>query len=219
MRRSLESLASALFHVKALQFGAFKLKLHDAQPSAPLSPIYFNLRTPDNPKAGPLGADEVRQVAGALITVIASDQIVFDGIAGIPNAGLPFVAGMQEIANGTLQVVKLQKKEEEGRRWIDHVTGKGGLHRGARVLMIDDVVTGAESKLESIKVLRKAGFIVEDLLIVIDREQGGRKLVEKEGVFVHRVFTLTDLVGFYQSKGWISMEKYNEVLKYLGITS
>ncbi len=219
MRRSLESLASALFHVKALQFGAFKLKLHETQPQAPLSPIYFNLRTPDNPKAGPLGADEVRQVAGALIMMIASDQIVFEGIAGIPNAGLPFVAGMQEIANGTLQVVKLQKKEEGGRRWIDHVTAKGGLHRGARVLMIDDVVTGAESKLESIKVLRKAGFIVEDLLIVIDREQGGRKLVEKEGVFVHRVFTLTDLVGFYQSKGWISMEKYNEVLKYLGITS
>jgi len=214
MRRFLELLAVSLFHKRAIQFGSFRL------PSSAVSaPIFFNLRTPENPKPGPLGLDEIRQIAGVLISVISTDNIVFDGVAGIPNAGVPFVEGMQEIANGLLQVVRLEKKETEGVRAIDHVTKKGGLHRGARVLLVDDVVTSAQSKLESIRVLRKAGFVVEDLLVVIDREQGGRKLVEKEGVFVHRVFTLTDLASFYQSKGWISMDKYNEVLTYLGITS
>jgi uridine monophosphate synthetase len=219
MRRPLELLAVSLFHKKALQFGSFRLPLHDKQPLAPLAPIYFNLRTPDNVKPGPLGIDEIRHIAGALISVIATDGIVYEGVTGIPNAGVPFVDGMQEIANGTLQVVHLEKKTEGGVRAIDHVTKKGGLHRGARVLMIDDVVTSAQSKIESIRVLRKAGFIVEDLLVVIDRQQGGRRLVEQEGVFVHRVFTLTDLVSFYQSKGWVSMEKSQEVLKYLGVTS
>ena len=32
----------------------FRLKLHEKTPLAPLSPIYLNLRTPDNPKPGPL---------------------------------------------------------------------------------------------------------------------------------------------------------------------
>ena len=39
-----EGLARALFACGAVKFGAFKLKLHQTNPDAPLSPIYFNMR-------------------------------------------------------------------------------------------------------------------------------------------------------------------------------
>ena len=55
-------LADELFDLGAIQFGNFKLKLHEKNPNAPLSPIYLNLRTPDNPKPGNLTLKIVAQI-------------------------------------------------------------------------------------------------------------------------------------------------------------
>lgn len=61
-----EDLALKLFDIGAVQFGEFKLKLHEKNPDAPLSPIFFNFRTPDNPKPGPL-TDEVLDLVGKVV--------------------------------------------------------------------------------------------------------------------------------------------------------
>ena len=63
-------LAQLLFKVGAIKFGAFKLKLHEKDPDAPLSPIYLNLRTdrhPENP--GPL-TDEMMNLIGSLFRLM-----------------------------------------------------------------------------------------------------------------------------------------------------
>ncbi len=49
MNKAQERLAERLFNEDVIKFGGFKLKLHEKNPEAPLSPIFFNLRTEDNP--------------------------------------------------------------------------------------------------------------------------------------------------------------------------
>ena len=49
MNKAQERLAERLYEEEVIKFGNFKLKLHGKNPEAPLSPIFFNLRTEDNP--------------------------------------------------------------------------------------------------------------------------------------------------------------------------
>lgn len=213
IQRPLQPLASALFHAKAVQFGAFRLKQHETQPDAPLSPIFFNLRTPENPKPGPLDRTILKTIAEAFLEEMKS--LDYDGICAIPNAGTPFAQALREIQGGDLQVVEVGKHEGETTRRITQVLRKGGLSHGARILLIDDVITGADTKLEAMAALRAAGFIVTDLLVVVDRQQSGTQRLAVEGVKVHCLFTLTELLAFYQYKGWISEAKSAEVQAYL----
>ena len=76
----------------------FRLKLHEKHPDAPLSPIFFNLRTPDNPKPGPLTPDIV-ELAALCMHHVAQTQCTgdFNAVVGIPNAGDPFAEALASI--------------------------------------------------------------------------------------------------------------------------
>ena len=70
----------------AVRFGAFRLKLHEQQPDAPLSPIYINLRVL---RSYP---DAVDASVDVLAELIAAHQLGFDLYADLPTAATPFVA-------------------------------------------------------------------------------------------------------------------------------
>ncbi len=91
-------LADALFEVGAVKFGDFRIKLHEKHPDAPLSPYFFNLRTPDNPKPGPLGRDQLIQIGSAFfLDLILGRNLPHDVICGIPNAGDPLARGLTQM--------------------------------------------------------------------------------------------------------------------------
>ena len=77
-----------------------------------------------------------------------------------------------------------------------HGTGRqieGGLPAGARVVVIDDTVTSGGSLLESVRGVVRHGAIVEGVLALVDREEGGRELLAEAGFDLRAVFTATDL--------------------------
>ena len=78
------SLAMGLMQVKAVRFGQFRLKLHEKNPTAPLSPIYIDLRVL---RSHPDVMDLVVEEYGELISPLR-----FDLLADIPTAATPIVA-------------------------------------------------------------------------------------------------------------------------------
>src|SRR3972149_2470184 len=90
-------------HPPAVQWGnerGFLLKAHEENPNLPLSPFFLNLRTPDNPKPGPLTPDVVQLIAKAMHTLARQFSIAYDAVAGIPNAGDPFAEQFAILASG-----------------------------------------------------------------------------------------------------------------------
>jgi orotate phosphoribosyltransferase len=59
------------------------------------------------------------------------------------------------------------------------------------VVLIDDIITDGASKLEAIAPLEEAGLVVRDLVILVDREQGGRELLAARGYTLHAVLTIS----------------------------
>lgn len=71
---------------------------------------------------------------------------------------------------------------------------EGGLCKGARVAIVDDVITKGGSALKAIKAVQALGCKVVLVLALVDRLQGARKLFQKNGIFNYEsIFTISDL--------------------------
>ncbi|MBI3394989.1 MAG: orotate phosphoribosyltransferase [Spirochaetia bacterium] len=84
----------------------------------------------------------------------------------------------------------------------DHGTGRrieGETTGVKRVVVLDDVVTTAGSTLKAVSALREAGLIVEHAVAILDREEGGREALQKEGIALHSVFKKSDFLEPGQS--------------------
>lgn len=199
-----ERLADLLFEIGAVKFGAFRIKLHETQPDAPLSPIYINLRI-------------LRSYPHALAYVAAlldkiSRPLSFDLMADIPSAATPIVAVLSHY-NGKPMI----SPRKESKSYGLGVMIDGEYKPGQWVLLIDDLVSKADSKFEALKPLEQAGLVVRDMLMVIDRQQGGSELLKEKGYDVHFAATISQLLSRYRATGAIDENRYREVMSYLGL--
>ncbi len=77
-----------------------------------------------------------------------------------------------------------------------HGTGRlieGNFREGARVVVVEDVITSGGSALQAIAAVKGAGGIVLGVLAIVDREQGGREKLEAEGIEVVVLTTASKL--------------------------
>ncbi len=197
----------------------FKLKGHEKNPELPLSPIFLNLRTPDNPKPGPLTPELVGKIGWMLWQHAKATGLKFQAVAGLPNAGTPLAKAFKQAAyeDGMyLPCIELGKTTTENSRRIEGIIDTDGAELGCTVLVIDDLITGADSKIEGIEELVKGFFVVTDVLVVVDREQGGSAELQKRGIRLHYLFTLRFLVNELFKAGEISLDERDKVINYLG---
>lgn len=59
---------------------------------------------------------------------------------------------------------------------------EGELYPGERVAVIEDVVTTGTAAIQAARALRRAGAVVQDAIVVIDREEGGAEAMAAEGL-------------------------------------
>ncbi len=195
--------ADALLAVGAVQFGEFRLKLHETQPNAPLSPIYINLRVLRSfPDAMDVAVD-------ALAETISSAGLTFTRYADIPMAATPLVAVLSH--NTRIGQITPRGAKSHG------LTGTvdGAFQQGDRVLLIDDLVTHADSKIEAARVLEANGLVVHDIAVLIDREQGGREELAKAGYTLHATIRLGQLLNYWHAMGGLYDDMLARVRAYL----
>jgi uridine monophosphate synthetase len=206
MKNYLKELALDLILIGAIQFGRFKLKLHEKNPDAPLSPFYIDLRIVRSfPKVM------------AKIAQVMQDEILCDALKGktdlladIPTAATPIVAILM-YKSGIPMITP--KKDEKTHGISSKIEGK--FEPGQRALLIDDLITKADSKLEAAKALKDNGLIVENILVLVDREQGGAKTLKEAGYNLYSVFKITELLDIYLENGKINKQKYDEAISYI----
>ncbi len=197
----------------------FKFKLHEENPKAPLSPSYLDLRTPNHPtKPGLLTPEIVGRIADNHYGLARRRQLKYDCVSSVPYAGDPFANAFAKVffsrTGRKLPIIKLGKKEAREKREVTEIID-GAWEPGWTALLIDDLVTQAHSKLESIGALKREGLVVEDVLVFVDREQGGREELNRKGYNLHAVFLFSELMELYLQKGKISPEMHKEIMDYL----
>ena len=77
---------------------------------------------------------------------------------------------------------------------------------GERVVIIEDVITTGGSIVSSVELFRAAGLVVEDAIVLLDRQQGGVENLRKAGIRVHSVLALGDVLDLLSETGHIPAE-------------
>lgn len=207
--------ADMLFDRKAVKFGAFRLKLHEKEPDAPLSPIYLNIRA-EGHKDGTLLPEDFELIAEYLEELIESNGWEFKFMAGIPLAGEPIAEalfGRLKLAHPDLVLLHFNKEEDASGRRIGNI--QEDLWATGDILIVDDLITKADTKLEAIRVCEAAGLEVEAVLVLVDREQGGLEQVEDAGYAIFAGLLLSELLQHYVETGRIDRAKADEVEQYV----
>lgn len=134
-----------------------------------------------------------------------------DKLASVELKGALLLPSVATKLNLPCLVVRKEKKEYG-------VTGRiagGEVKKGENILFFDDVVTDGKSKLEGIKPLQELGARVDTVLVVIDREQGGRENLENLGFKFRAVARLSELVNALSKSHKITEEQANVILNYV----
>lgn len=152
----------------------------------------------------PRGARLVGQVGWKLIKENATKlggQI--DAIGGLTMGADPIamsiaLAALADEPSAVLQAFVVRKSvKAHGRQKLI----EGNFRKGNLVVVIDDVVTTGGSTLQAIEAVKDAGARVAFVLVLVDREEGGREAIEKHGHKVVALFTRSDLVGANAGSG------------------
>jgi len=196
-----DRVAGALYRSGCLKFGSFKIK------SGALSPYYIDLVCL---LSSPKELCTIAEIAaGTIRQIMVSDRIT--KLASIELKGALILPSIACKVNLPCVVVR---KEDKAYGVTGRIAG-AEVVRGDGVVFFDDVVSEGLSKLEGIKPLEERGAHVKHLLVVVDREQGGRENLEKLGYQVHALAKVSEIVdSLYQSKS-ISKEHADAVLGYV----
>lgn len=93
---------------------------------------------------------------------------------------------------------------------------EGKFEKGNTCLLIEDVITSGSSILETVKDLQNEGLVATNAVVVLNREQGGEKILNNNGVKVHALLTITKLMEYlFEAKlvDQITVDKVHDYLK------
>ena len=116
-------------------------------------------------------------------------------VAGLTLGADPLVSGLiVRAASKGLELDGLIIRKE-----IKNYGTKSGiegpiLEKGTFVTVLEDVVTTAGSVIKAIKKLRENNYVVEEVLSIVDRQEGGSEALNDENVKLKSLFTIKDFL-------------------------
>lgn len=193
-----ERMANILFKIDAIKFGVFKLTDGKA------SPYYVDLRViPSFP-------DAFREICEAYAQYINSQIGVknFERIAAIPLTGIPFASQIAYNLKKPFLYVRKGIRLHGRERRVE-----GILVSGDKVLLIDDLLTTGLTLKKAADAVRAEGGVVTEAVVFLDREEGGRQLLEKNGIKLHALLKISEMANTLFEIGAIDQESLKTILK------
>lgn len=197
------------------QLGSFRWKLHEEQPDLPDAPFKVNFREPTTDNGTGL-----RICSGWLGFMFhATHSYAFEYIAGVPAVGDIVAAAAHRRWPGAEMkpVPKLLRLD----KWTDGDSRLIASHTeeiypaGGKVMLCDDVLSQGQSKKEAYHALREKGMTVTHLAVIVDHELGGREEMEKLGIQVFSLFTISQLLNIYRENDLIQPATIKSIERFL----
>ena len=197
-------LAETLWKLGAVQFGSFTLGRTTVD-----SPVYVNLRLLiSHPTALWRAAHIILDEIQALQQMLNPQVHPFDLVAGVPFGGLHVATAFSLTAK--VPMIYLHPRLDDLGNDVE-----GIYHPNQTALIMDDLLAGGGSILETAIQLGEAGLIVRDAVVLLDRQQGGQERLRQQGINLVSLLTLEVLMNHLMSSGKISEDWYRKTMDFL----
>ena len=117
-------------------------------------------------------------------------------VAGLTLGADPLVSGVAVCSalDGRLVNALIVRKEPKGhgtKAWIEGPEFK----EGTKVTVLEDVVTSGGSAIKAAEKLRDAGYIVDRVVTIVDRQEGGEDAMKAAKLELKSLFLLEDIIN------------------------
>lgn len=163
--------AEILIKYGAIEFGEFTLA------SGAKSSYYIDMKTAStNP--------ELLEIIGREI----ADNYDFEVVAGVAVGAVPIAVAVS-LASGKPYCIIRKEEKDHGKsgKLIGEVSNK-------KVLLVEDVTTSGGSVLFGLEVLRENDAVVEEIVTIVDREQGASGRLKSAGVRLSALVKASEIV-------------------------
>lgn len=185
---------------ESIKFGDYTLT------SGKKSPYYIDLR---QTISSPITMDWIsNSLARIIINEIGKDKV--DKILGVPTAGVPFATMVSQKLALPLIYYRKARKEHGVRKKIE-----GSVERNDRVLIVDDLITTGESVIEAAEAVREQGGIANELVVLLDREQGGSERLRKAYIEPHILFRVSEAFAWLTQVELLSQDEFEKMTEYI----
>lgn len=191
-----KKLVLKLHEINAIKFGEFKLK------SGIMSPIYIDLRvTVSHPEV-------LKMVANAMWDSVKN--LNFDLLCGVPYTALPFATVISAEHDKPMVMRRKEVKDYGTRKAIE-----GYFEKDQNCLIVEDLITSGSSVFETIEPLEHEGLKITDIVVLVDREQGGKKHIENKGYNLHSILTISQVLETLEQENKLDNAMVTKVKEFI----
>jgi len=146
-----------------------------------------------NCKPVSLSSQGLALLSAQMLALVEAEAVA---VAGLTLGADPLVSGVAQAAAlaGRQLDALIVRKEAKG-----HGTGawlEGPLpDPGSRITVLEDVVTTGGSSLKAVHQLREAGYVVERVVTIVDRQEGGLDAMTAAGLELRSLFLLEEIAA------------------------
>ncbi len=131
-----------------------------------------------------------------LVSMMLLEHVKTQVVAGLTLGADPLVSGVAVCSalDGRMVNALIVRKEPKGHgtgAWIEGLLPP----EGTKVTVLEDVVTTGGSAIKAVEKLRDVGYVVERVVAILDRQEGGKDAMLEANLELISLFQLPELVG------------------------
>ncbi|MDQ6694914.1 MAG: orotidine-5'-phosphate decarboxylase [Chloroflexota bacterium] len=198
----LQEVVLELYKIGAIRFEPVTLK------SGLTSPYYNNLRIV---ASYPSLLGKVSALLSATLEQAREQAGVRPGLlVGIAEAGIPLAVALSQYTGIPAGYVRSAAKGHGIKKMVE-----GAWPEGTTAVLVDDVVSDGASKLEVLGHLEDAGLRVQDIVVLVDRGQGGVEMMQKHGLRCHAAVKMEQVLSILLGEGLIGAKEVEESQRFM----
>lgn len=171
----------ALLKDRSLRFGSFTLA------SGRRSTFYIDAR------ATTMSSEGLELIGTLGLEAIRAHGWKAELVGGLTMGADPVAFAIAMASRESPPQVDAFSVRKEAKKYGEARAIEGCFHRGASVVIVEDVITSGGSALTAARAVAEAGGLISGILAVVDRQEGGRRAIEEAGYPVRTLLTAQDL--------------------------